>query len=102
MKDINTATQDDLVEVPSISPTKAATILDWRKEHGPINDLDNLTEVPGIGEKTVQRISEHFTAGSESGTQSAADDADAENGAEDEGTEDREESQAQGEDEDAA
>jgi len=98
MKDINTATQDDLVEVPSISPTKAATILDWRKEHGPINDLDNLTEVPGIGEKTVQRISQHFTAGSDSAT----DDEAAENGAEDEGTEDREENEHQGGEDDAA
>ena len=98
MKDINTATQDDLVEVPSISPTKAATILDWRKEHGPINDLDNLTEVPGIGEKTVQRISEHFSAGS--GTQS---DEESESGAEDESHgEGGEDDDQGGKDEDAA
>lgn len=66
MKDINVATKEELVEVPTISPSRAETIVNWRDSHGPVNNINELTEIPGIGEKTVQRMSEFFTA---SGTQ---------------------------------
>src|ERR1044072_1007482 len=73
MRDINTATKQELVEVPSISPTRAQTILDWREGHGPVKDMSELTQIPGFGERTVQRISEHFTV---SGTQQPNEDED--------------------------
>jgi competence ComEA-like helix-hairpin-helix protein len=80
-KDFNSATKEELVEVPTISPTKAASILDWRESHGPVSDMTELNEIPGVGPKTVQRIAEHFTA---SGTQQPPNEDEDENGEDDE------------------
>jgi competence ComEA-like helix-hairpin-helix protein len=65
MKDFNTATQAELEQVPLISPTRAATIVNWRESHGPIHDMAKLTEIPGIGDRMVQRMAQFFTIGSE-------------------------------------
>ena len=53
---INTANASELQELPGIGPAKAAAILAYRNEHGPFSSVDELLEVKGIGEKTLQTL----------------------------------------------
>jgi len=47
--DLNTATLEQLDELPGVGPVLAQRILDWRAEHGRFSSVDELQEVPGIG-----------------------------------------------------
>ena len=48
--DLNTADLAALDGLPGIGPVLAQHVLDWRAEHGRFNSVDQLREVPGIGE----------------------------------------------------
>jgi len=39
-----------------IGPSKAEAIVEYREKHGPFKTPEDLLEVPGIGEKTLERI----------------------------------------------
>jgi competence ComEA-like helix-hairpin-helix protein len=52
---INTATVPQLDELDGIGPKKAATIIEFRKIHGPFRTIDEIQKVPGIGEKLFER-----------------------------------------------
>jgi competence protein ComEA len=54
--DINKASAEDLEKLPMIGPVKAKAIVEYRKEHGPFQRLEDILEVSGIGEKTLERI----------------------------------------------
>ena len=56
---VNTATATQLAGLPGIGPTRAAAIVKHRQRHGRFSSLDGLTEVPGIGPATVDRIRAH-------------------------------------------
>ncbi len=58
---INTATEAELDTLPGIGPAKAAAIIKYREEHGPFQDISQLTRVPGIGEKTFQNLQDLIT-----------------------------------------
>ena len=51
--DLNTATLAQLDGLPGVGPVLAQRILDWRTEHGRFSSVDELTEVSGIGERTL-------------------------------------------------
>jgi competence protein ComEA len=51
--EINSATVEQLQEVPGIGPTLAARIIDFRKEHGPFERVEDLLNVQGIGVRTL-------------------------------------------------
>jgi competence protein ComEA len=53
---INTATVADLEELPGIGPKTAQAIVDYRSAHGPFRSLEEILEVKGIGEVTLERI----------------------------------------------
>jgi competence protein ComEA len=55
---INQAAQAELETLPGIGPSKAAAILANR----PYATVDDLTRVPGIGEKTVEQLRAYVTA----------------------------------------
>lgn len=65
MKDINAATKEELAQVPLISPARADSIIEWRYTHGRISDMAELMSIPGIGERTLQRITKFFSASAE-------------------------------------
>lgn len=51
---LSTATAAQLEELPEIGPATAAKIIAHREANGPFTSVDQLLEVPGIGEKTLE------------------------------------------------
>lgn len=58
---INQADLYDLDRLPGIGQVKAQAILDYRAEHGPFQTTDQLLEVSGIGEATLEQILPYIT-----------------------------------------
>lgn len=53
---INTATQAELEMLPGIGPAKARAILDYIKGNGPFETVEELMQVKGIGEATLEKM----------------------------------------------
>jgi competence protein ComEA len=53
---LNTASQSELEEIKGIGPAKAKAILDYRKQHGDFKTINELENVKGIGESTVEKL----------------------------------------------
>ncbi|WNB93462.1 ComEA family DNA-binding protein [Bacillus sp. NEB1478] len=51
---INTADAAMLQELSGVGPSKAESIISYREEKGPFTSIDQLLEVRGIGEKTIE------------------------------------------------
>jgi len=51
---LSTATAAQLEELPEVGPATAAKIVAYREANGPFSSVDQLLEVPGIGEKTLE------------------------------------------------
>lgn len=58
---VNTADVYELDRLPGIGPTKAQAIVDYRTEHGPFQNTDQLLEVSGIGEATLEGLLDYIT-----------------------------------------
>ena len=58
---LNTATEAELDTLPEVGPVTAASILAWRDEHGGFTSVDELLEVDGIGEVTLDRVAPFVT-----------------------------------------
>lgn len=58
--DINRATAEQLQQLPGIGPAMAQRILQYRKEINGFTQPDDLLDVRGIGEKTMQKLSPHI------------------------------------------
>ena len=53
---INSAGAADLQILPRIGPVLAQAIIDYRTQNGPFRSVEQLLEVPGIGEKTLEQL----------------------------------------------
>lgn len=60
---INTATVEELESVKGIGPSKAKAIVDYRSKNGPFKSLDDLKEVKGFGDKSVDKLRGELSAG---------------------------------------
>lgn len=58
---INTATVDDFKDVTGIGPKKAEKVIAYREEHGQFKTLHDLTNVSGIGEKSLAKLKDQLT-----------------------------------------
>ncbi len=54
--DLNTADMAALCSLPGIGEAKAQAILEWREERGSFASVEELLEVDGIGEKTLEAL----------------------------------------------
>lgn len=61
--DLNTATYDELLALPGIGPKTAEKILAYRQEQGEFQEVYQLIEVNGIGEKKMEALLPYITVG---------------------------------------
>jgi competence protein ComEA len=58
---VNTATPTELEELPDVGEVIAQAIVDYRTENGPFTSVDQLLDVSGIGDATLENIRELVT-----------------------------------------
>jgi competence protein ComEA len=61
--DINRATATELEALPGIGPSLAQTIVQTREERGPFLAVEELLEVPGIGDAKLALVEQRVTVG---------------------------------------
>ena len=52
--DINQATAEEFAQLQRIGPSYAAKIVEYREKNGPFEKIEDLMNVPGIGQKTFE------------------------------------------------
>ena len=58
---INSATEDELTAIPGIGPSKASTIWNYIESHGPLQSVDDMIDIPGIGATTLENLRPYLT-----------------------------------------
>lgn len=58
---LNTATKEQLCQITGIGDKKADLILQYRQEHGQFKSVDELKEINGFGDKTVNKLKDHLS-----------------------------------------
>ncbi|WP_070120732.1 helix-hairpin-helix domain-containing protein [Bacillus marinisedimentorum] len=53
---INMANAEQLQTIPGVGPSKAKMILEYREKNGPFETAEDLLEVSGIGEKSLENM----------------------------------------------
>ena len=62
---VNTADLETLDKLSGIGPALAERIIAYREEHGPFQTVEDLLEVKGIGEATLEEFRQEITLGEE-------------------------------------
>lgn len=58
---LNSATIDELMQLPGIGEVKAKVIIAYREENGGFKSIEELLEVNGIGESTFNKIKDQLS-----------------------------------------
>ncbi len=59
---INNASADKLAQLNGVGDVKSQAIVDYRQSNGAFDAVDELTEVDGIGDATLDKNRERLTA----------------------------------------
>ncbi len=59
--DLNKASVADLARLPRIGPARARSIIQYREQIGCFESVDQLIDVPGIGDKTLLQLEPFLT-----------------------------------------
>ncbi len=58
---LNTADRDALMDLPEIGESKADKIIAWRLDNGPFQTVDEITDIDGIGDGTLDAVRDLVT-----------------------------------------
>ncbi|MBR2546915.1 MAG: helix-hairpin-helix domain-containing protein [Eubacterium sp.] len=58
---INKADSETLQRIPGIGPVTAEKIIQYREENGPFGSVEDITNISGIGDKTLEKMRPSIT-----------------------------------------
>ncbi len=58
---INTATEEQLSSLSGIGSSKAKQIIEYRTTNGPFKTIEDIKQVPGIGDSIFAQIKDYIT-----------------------------------------
>ena len=58
---INTADKETLMMIKGVGEARAADIIDYREANGPFKTIEELTNIKGIGDTTLEKNSGNLT-----------------------------------------
>lgn len=65
---INNATVEDVASLPFMNKERARLVTDYIASNGPLENISQIDDIPGIGEKLSNLLEQHFTVGNSSGS----------------------------------
>ena len=53
---LNSAQASELAALPEVGSALASRVVEYRERHGPFASVDDVTQVPGVGPKTLELL----------------------------------------------